>query len=250
MVDWFSFRKSGKAKFRSATDVELGEMQLSEEERIEAERKRRELKQLEHQWSQYCYEQIADRYEMNNFVQYPVETAKDQITLLCNQVIDAQEAPLDEDSRFRVIQQVISEIIGLGPLDELFNDGSISDIMVNGAQQVYVERRGKLELSSVTFNDDAHLMRIIERIVSSVGRRIDEFSPMVDARLKDGSRVNVIIPPLALDGPSLSIRRFTVEKLDMHNLIEMGALNEAIAKVLEAVVKLRLNILISGGTGS
>jgi pilus assembly protein CpaF len=132
----------------------------------------------------------------------------------------------------------------------LLKDATISDILVNGPDQVYIERRGKLELTDVKFNDDKHLMNIIDRIVSAVGRRIDESSPMVDARLKDGSRVNVIIPPLAIDGPSMSIRRFAVELFSMPDLVQLGTVSEPAARVLEAVVKARLNVLVSGGTGA
>jgi pilus assembly protein CpaF len=140
--------------------------------------------------------------------------------------------------------------MGHGPLEPLLADPTVSDILVNGPYQVYVERRGKLELTDVRFNGDAHLMNIIDRIVSAVGRRVDESSPMVDARLKDGSRVNAIIPPLAIDGPMLSIRRFAVELLSVDDLIALGTLDDALARVLQAIVKGRLNIVISGGTGA
>jgi pilus assembly protein CpaF len=158
--------------------------------------------------------------------------------------------PLSIDQRKRVVERIEDEVMGLGPLEPLLRDTTISDILVNGPHQVYIERRGKLELTDIRFNDERHLMNIIDRIVSAVGRRIDESSPMVDARLKDGSRVNVIIPPLAIDGASLSIRRFAVELLSMPNLINLGTVSEPAARVLEAVVRARLNVLISGGTGS
>jgi pilus assembly protein CpaF len=141
-------------------------------------------------------------------------------------------------------------VLGLGPLEPLLADKTVSDILVNGARQVYVERRGKIELTNITFSNDAHLLNIIDRIVSAVGRRIDESSPMVDARLKDGSRVNAIIPPLAIDGPVLSIRRFAVELLSIADLIQIGSLTPAIAQVMSAVVKARLNVVVSGGTGA
>jgi pilus assembly protein CpaF len=140
--------------------------------------------------------------------------------------------------------------MGHGPLEPLLADPTVSDILVNGSRQVYVERHGKLELTEVRFNDDAHLMNIIDRIVSAVGRRVDESSPMVDARLRDGSRVNVIIPPLALDGPMMSIRRFAVELLKADDLIRLGTINEPMAMVLKAIVHGRLNVVISGGTGA
>jgi pilus assembly protein CpaF len=142
------------------------------------------------------------------------------------------------------------ETLGLGPIEPLMQDPSVSDILVNGPQHVYVERRGKLERTKVVFRDDAHLMQVIERIVSAVGRRIDESSPMVDARLADGSRVNAIIPPLALDGPVLSIRRFSADPFKMSDLIELGSVTPAIAEFLRAAVQARLNVLVSGGTGA
>lgn len=161
-----------------------------------------------------------------------------------------QSHALSAEGRKRVIKQIEDEVFGLGPLEPLLNDSTVSDILVNGAKSVFVERKGKLERTPYTFLDDRHLRSIIDRIVSQVGRRIDESSPMVDARLADGSRVNAIIPPLALDGPSVSIRRFAVDKLTMENLLSFNSISEQMAKFVEAAVKGELNILISGGTGS
>jgi pilus assembly protein CpaF len=149
-----------------------------------------------------------------------------------------------------LVSEVQHELFGLGPLEPLLGDPTISDILVNSHSTIYVERRGKLEATNIAFKDDEHLMRVIERIVSSVGRRIDESSPMVDARLRDGSRVNAIIPPLAIDGPVLSIRRFGAEPLRMNSLIENKALTRDIADMLQMCVNARLNVLISGGTGA
>jgi pilus assembly protein CpaF len=157
---------------------------------------------------------------------------------------------LSAEGRKRVIKQIEDEVFGLGPLEPLLADTTVSDILVNGPKSVYVERRGKLEKTPYTFLDDRHLRNIIDRIVSQVGRRIDEASPMVDARLVDGSRVNAIIPPLALDGPSVSIRRFAVDRLTMDNMLSYGSISPEMAKFVEAAVKGELNILISGGTGS
>ncbi|GAA3722556.1 CpaF family protein [Oceanisphaera sediminis] len=178
------------------------------------------------------------------------EQASEQIERLCFQVMQDSPTPLTVDSRHKIVRQLLDEILGHGPLEPLLADPAIADIMVNGAKSIYVERRGRIERVPLTFTDDDHLMGVIERIVSSVGRRIDELSPMVDARLKDGSRVNAIIPPLALNGPTLSIRRFTVEKLAVDTLIDFGTITPPIAQVMEAVVKGKLNILISGGTGT
>ncbi len=167
-----------------------------------------------------------------------VALMQDEPTLLSS--IDKQQ----------VIDEVLDEVFGLGPLEPLLEDSSISDILVNGPKQVYVERKGVLELTTVAFRDDPHLMRIIDKIVSQVGRRIDESTPMVDARLSDGSRVNAIIPPLALDGPVVSIRRFTRDKLMPPDLVDRNALTPAMMDLLEAAVRARLNIVISGGTGA
>ncbi len=163
----------------------------------------------------------------------------------------AQEGiPLSRPERDRLVVEIQNETMGLGPLEPLLADTEISDIMVNGPHGVFVERRGKIEKTDVTFKDNEHLMAVIERIVSKVGRRVDEASPMVDARLADGSRVNVIIPPLAIDGPSLSIRRFGVKPLEMENLLANGSLTAEMAAAFEAMVKARMNILVSGGTGA
>lgn len=150
----------------------------------------------------------------------------------------------------RLVKDIRDELLGFGPLEPLLRDPTISDILVNGYNSVYVERRGKLEKVPVRFRDNAHLLKIIEKIAAGVGRRVDESCPMVDARLPDGSRVNAIIPPLALDGPALSIRKFSKDPYKVHHLIEFGTITEEIAQVMEAMVKGRLNILISGGTGS
>lgn len=158
--------------------------------------------------------------------------------------------PLNSNERERLFREIQDEVLGLGPLEPFLQEPTISDVLVNTYKQIYVERFGKLELTDARFKDDAHLMKIIDKIVSSVGRRIDESSPMVDARLSDGSRVNAIIPPLALDGPILSIRRFAVDPLELEDLINFKTLTPEIGQVLKGIVKARLNVLISGGTGT
>lgn len=178
------------------------------------------------------------------------EVARGQITDLCSSLLNQLPRPINLNVRQILIKLIIDEILGLGPLETLLEDSSIADILVNKFDSIFVERRGKLEKVAVQFYDDKHLLNIIDRIVSSVGRRIDESSPMVDARLKDGSRVNAIIPPLALDGPSLSIRRFTVDKLSAEQLIDYGTMTAAMGQLIQAVVIGKLNVLISGGTGS
>jgi pilus assembly protein CpaF len=173
-------------------------------------------------------------------------------TQIRNAVIEfirAEQAPLSANEREEIVEQIIYEVTGLGPIEPLFRDHGISDILVNGPKDVYIERRGKLSRTNITFRDNAHLLTVIDRIVSRVGRRVDESSPMVDARLADGSRVNAIIPPLALDGPVLSIRRFGAE-LTAQDLVSKGAMTEQMLTLLAGCVLARLNILISGGTGS
>jgi pilus assembly protein CpaF len=173
-----------------------------------------------------------------------------EVSRLAEAVLAQEAMPLSVSERDRLVSDVQHELFGLGPREPLLKDPTISDILVNKHDTIYIERRGKIERTNVTFKDDEHLMRVIERIVSSVGRRIDESSPMVDARLQDGSRVNAIIPPLAIDGPVVSIRRFGSDPLKMAMLIENKALTKDIADMLQMVVHARLNVLISGGTGA
>jgi pilus assembly protein CpaF len=163
---------------------------------------------------------------------------------------DHQSMPLNATEKERLCAEILDEVLGFGPLEPMLQDPTVSDILVNTYSQVYVERFGKLEPTDVRFKDDAHLRKIIDKIVSAVGRRIDESSPMVDARLLDGSRVNAIIPPLALDGPILSIRRFSKDPLELSDLIEFKTLTPQIGELLKGIIKSRLNVLISGGTGS
>lgn len=169
---------------------------------------------------------------------------------LIEKIIIQEAIPVNEKERHQLIDELQNEILGLGPLEPLLADPDISEIMVNRYDEVYVEKRGKIELVETRFNDDQHLLKIIDKIVSHVGRRIDESSPMVDARLPDGSRVNAIIPPIALDGPAVSIRRFAVVPLKIDDLIEKGALTDFMAELFAGLVKAKVNILISGGTGS
>jgi pilus assembly protein CpaF len=166
------------------------------------------------------------------------------------QILEEEKFLLTLEERERFVKEIQHEVFGLGPLEPLLQDPTISDILVNGSGHIFIERRGKLEKTVARFRDDAHLMRIIDKIVCAVGRRIDESSPLVDARLADGSRVNVIIPPLALDGPAMSIRRFGSDPLTVDDLVENEALTPQIVKLLRAIVECRLNVLISGGTGS
>jgi pilus assembly protein CpaF len=193
---------------------------------------------------------IINRMDLTKLGQLDPEQLHAEVSRLAEEMIAVENAPLSVSERERLIGEVRHELFGLGPLEPLLADPLVSDILVNSPKKVYIERHGKLELTSVEFKDDEHLMRVIERIVSTVGRRIDESSPMVDARLSDGSRVNAIIPPLSLDGPVLSIRRFGAEPLRMASLIEKQALTKEMAEMFEMCVRARLNVLISGGTGA
>jgi pilus assembly protein CpaF len=176
--------------------------------------------------------------------------AQQQLFLVIQQIIGEQGVPLSASERDHLAQEVVDEVFGLGPLEPLLKDDSISDILVNTYNSIYVERRGVLEKTTLTFQDDRHLLHIIDKIVSAVGRRVDESSPMVDARLPDGSRVNAIIPPLAVDGPILSIRRFARIPLEMEDLLRNQMLTPPMMELLRGAVKARLNIVVSGGTGA
>ncbi len=197
-----------------------------------------------------AYSELLDRLDLSLINSISPDHAREQIRETTYKVLEQQSAPLSAEARARVVQSIEDEILGLGPLEPLLSDPTISDILVNGPNQVYIERKGKLHTTDITFSSDRHLLNIIDRIVSAVGRRIDESSPMVDARLADGSRVNAIIPPLALDGPALSIRRFARELLKVSDLIALGSMTEELATVMEAAVQGRLNVLVSGGTGA
>jgi pilus assembly protein CpaF len=193
---------------------------------------------------------LINRMDLSKLSSLTPEQVHAEVSRLAENVLASEVMPLSTSERERLVNDVQHELFGLGPLEPLLADPSISDILVNSYSTIYIERGGKLERSDVAFKDDEHLMRVIERIVSTVGRRIDESSPMVDARLQDGSRVNAIIPPLSIDGPILSIRRFGAEPLKMAKLIEYKALTKDIADMLQMCVTARLNTLISGGTGA
>jgi len=204
----------------------------------------------ESEWKMRTYQKLLEVMDLSLISTIPESQARAQISEIAARIMNEDSATLSQEQRRRVIKTIEDEVMGLGPLEPLLADPGVSDILVNGPRQVYIERKGRLELTEVVFHDDDHLMNIIDRIVSAVGRRVDESSPMVDARLADGSRVNAIIPPLALDGPMLSIRRFAVERLGMNDLIELGTVTETAAQVLQAIVRARLNVIVSGGTGA
>jgi len=196
------------------------------------------------------HRKILDRLDLEKLGKTSGDSARDEVLVVIRNAVNAEVVPLSFAERERLSREILDEIFGLGPLEQLLKDAAISDILVNRFDRVYVEKAGKLELTPLSFKDNTHLMQIIERIVSRVGRRVDESSPMVDARLADGSRVNAIIPPLALDGPCLSIRRFGREPVTARQMIENHTLTEPMLELLSAMVKGRLNILVSGGTGA
>ena len=196
------------------------------------------------------HRRILDRLNLERLDRIPSQMAREEVLALIRSTISTHGVPLSSAERERLSREILDEIFGLGPLERLLEDPSISDILVNRFDRIYIERQGKLERTQLSFRDDQHLIQIIDRIVSRVGRRVDESSPMVDARLPDGSRVNAIIPPLAVDGPCLSIRRFGRDPLAEHDLIENKTITAEMAELLAAMVKGRLNILISGGTGA
>jgi pilus assembly protein CpaF len=202
------------------------------------------------EWKQRINDKLLDILDLSLIETIGEEKARAEIRQTVNRLLAEESAPLSLRQRQSVVKQIEDDVMGLGPLEPLIADKTVSDILVNGFDTIFVERHGKLESTNLRFTSHSHLMNIIDRIVSAVGRRVDESSPMVDARLKDGSRVNVIIPPLALDGAMLSIRRFAVERLTMEKLVELGTATPGLAEVMAAVVKGRLNVLVSGGTGS
>ncbi|WP_176046435.1 CpaF family protein [Burkholderia sp. BCC1644] len=193
---------------------------------------------------------VLERVELERLSRMPQDQVRMEIGALIARILDEERLPANDIERRQLAIDVYDEMFGFGPLEALLRDPGISDILVNTYRQVYVERCGQLELTDVTFYDDAHLMKVIEKIVSRVGRRIDESSPMVDARLPDGSRVNAIIPPSAIDGPLMSIRRFAVNPLKMDDLVRFHSLTPPMAELLDALSRAKVNVLVSGGTGS
>ena len=215
----------------------------SPEKMVIAEDPFRELKQKIH-------DKLLEELGTEPLSQESNQEIDDEIKKIIESILAQEEEPLTRQQKDLIINGMIAEIRGFGPIDELLKDENVSEVMVNSPKQVYVERKGKLQLAPVQFRDDAHVMRVIEKIVSPLGRRIDESSPMVDARLPDGSRVNAIIPPLAIKGPCITIRKFSKDPFQIDDLVGFNTLTDPMAKFLEAAVKARLNIVVSGGTGS
>ena len=193
---------------------------------------------------------LVDKLDLTRVGELEGDVLRREIRLVVEHLCEAEDTLLNRGERERLVEEVLDETFGLGPLELLLKDPTISDILINGPKNIYVERRGKMEKTAVQFRDNGHLMQIIDRIVSKVGRRVDEVCPMVDARLPDGSRVNAIIPPLALDGACVSIRRFGSNPLKLEDLLNYKAFTPEMVMLLEGAIKARLNIIISGGTGS
>ena len=199
---------------------------------------------------QRIHSKLVDKLDLSKIGQLEGEVLRREIRLVVEHLCDSENTMLNRSERERLIDEVLDETFGLGPLEALLKDPTISDILINGPKNVYVERRGKLEKTSVCFRDNEHLLQIIDRIISKVGRRVDETCPMVDARMPDGSRFNAIIPPLALDGAAVSIRRFGRSPLKLEDLLNLKAFTPEMVMLLEGAIKARLNIIIAGGTGS
>ena len=196
------------------------------------------------------HRKLIQKLNLDRLTEVNRDDVRREVTQILEALVVGESTPMNLQERERLATEVLDEVFGLGPLEPLLADPTVSDILVNTHKRVYIERKGMLEMTSIQFRDDIHLMSIIDRIVSAVGRRVDESSPMVDARLADGSRVNAIIPPLAVDGPCLSIRRFGRDPLTADDLIHNNSLTESMLELLRGCVKARLNILVSGGTGA
>ncbi len=204
---------------------------------------RNELKSRVHQ-------RLVESLDLTAAQRLPVQELRDECLRRVDSLLSEQHTPLTTSEKQQLLREVMDEIFGLGPLEELMRDTSITDILVNGASQVYAEKGGRLVLTDSKFRDDRHLLLVIQRIAAGVGRRVDESSPMLDARLQDGSRVNAIIPPLSLNGPAMSVRRFAGQKIDAARLVDIGAWTAEMSRFMEAAVRCRANILVAGGTGT
>src|SRR5581483_3524570 len=221
------------------------------DQRAESPRLARDPSSLQYQELKFSiHRKLLDRINLEAVYAMPGDKIRQEIRPSVAKLVNEEKTPLSLTEKDRLIEEVLDEVFGLGPIEPLLRDPTVSDILVTTPRLIYVERRGKLEQTNIEVKDDAHLMRIIERVVSRVGRRIDESSPMVDARLPDGSRVNAVIPPLAVDGPLLSIRRFGSDPLQPADLLRNLSLTEGMLELVKGCVKARLNIIISGGTGA
>src|SRR5437879_2855059 len=238
--------------FSSLDTTNKNTQQISWEQRLlkNAGKQKASLKPEYQELKCTLHRKLVDKINLEALATIDNQRVRAEVRQAVIALIDAEPTLLSSLEKQQISDEVLDEVFGLGPLEPLLQDPSISDILVNTSKQVYIERRGLLEMTNVAFRDDQHLLRIIDKIVSQVGRRIDESTPMVDARLSDGSRVNAIIPPLAVDGPLLSIRRFSQDKLMPPDLVERKAMTPGMMELLEACVKAKMNIIIAGGTGA
>nr|WP_174864394.1 CpaF family protein [Duganella dendranthematis] len=233
-----------------STPISLRERLESGEARVAGQRVTGIDNRAYQKLKQRLHAALLDRVDLESMQRLTQDQLRTELRNLVEKLLEEDAVVINDAERKTLTRDIQNEMLGFGPLEPLLEDPTVSDILVNTYRQIYVERRGKLELTDVTFSDDAHLMKIIDKIVSRVGRRIDESSPMVDARLPDGSRVNAIIPPLAIDGPIMSIRRFSADPLRLADLVAYGSMTADMAEVLQGLGKAKVNILISGGTGS
>src|SRR6195256_5725456 len=238
--------------YSSTDNANKNSQQISWEQRLlkNSGRQKAALKPEYQELKFTLHRKLVDKINLEALASIDNQRVRSEVRQAVISLIDAEPTLLSSLEKQQISDEVLDEVFGLGPLEPLLADPGISDILVNTFRQVYIEKKGLLELTNVTFRDDQHLLRIIDKIVSQVGRRIDESTPMVDARLSDGSRVNAIIPPLAVDGPLLSIRRFSTDKLMPNDLVERKAITPGMMELLEAAVKAKLNIIIAGGTGA
>ena len=226
-----------KAPVKPAVDNATSDKELKRRQKLEQIRS-----ELHHR--------LLDNLNLSALEDAPEKELKAEIAAICAEGLEEMAIVLNKEERQTLHAELFDEVTGLGPLEPLLKDESINDILVNGPNRVFIERAGKLELTPTRFKDEKHLLRIIDKIVSAVGRRVDESNPYVDARLKDGSRFNAMVPPIAVDGSLVSIRKFKKEKLAIDDLVAFGAFSEEMAAYLQAAVACRLNVIVSGGTGS
>lgn len=238
-----------KAAFAQRTQAQAPVQQRAAAEVIAADKEKKRKERLT-ELKVEIHKRLLEDLNLSAIESATEQSLRGEIASLANEALDDMSVALNKEDRLALTQELYDEVMGLGPLEPLLKDETINDILVNGPKRIFIERAGKLELSDVTFRDERHLLRIIDKIVSAVGRRVDESNPYCDARLMDGSRFNCMIPPIAVDGSLVSIRKFKKDKLRIEDLVRFGAFTEEMAAYLQAAVSCRLNIIVSGGTGS
>jgi pilus assembly protein CpaF len=242
--------ETGGEKASAEKAIESGERKSVERRIGESGKIEKDVTSRHQELKFQVHNRLFDLLDLAKLTKLSEERIRADIAVATRRVLEEEKVLLTLEEREQLVEEMQHEVLGLGPIEPLLQDPTVCDILINGHNDVYVERNGKLFRTSARFKDNGHLMRIIEKIVSAVGRRVDETTPMVDARLADGSRVNAIIPPLALDGPSVSIRRFGTDPLTADDLVASGAVSAEVVELLKSIVKAKLNVLISGGTGA